>query len=74
VEFHDNGTAKYHRKALERGADPAWQELVTRRYEDSRAVFNEFLLGVKVLLQRMGLPLFTSNQAMNLGDFGNIFA
>jgi hypothetical protein len=37
-------------------------------------VFNEFLLGVKVLLQRMGLPLFTSNQAMNLGDFGNIFA
>jgi hypothetical protein len=65
MELYDRDAAKYHRKALERGADPTKQAGISYRYECSVGELKDFVLTVKCSLNRLGLPIYVFNAAVN---------
>ena len=65
MELYDKDAAKYHRKALERGADPLKQAGISYRYECGVGELKEFVITVKCSLNPLGLPIYVFNAAVN---------
>jgi hypothetical protein len=62
---YSQGATKYHRKALERGADPEKQELATAHVAQYMQDIRAFMIAVKVRLQSLGVPFYTYMSALN---------
>jgi hypothetical protein len=57
LDHFESGVGKYHRKGLERGISAERQSAATFHYRRGIKSFQNYMLGVKVTVQQLGLPL-----------------
>jgi hypothetical protein len=58
MDHYGRGVGKYSRKGLERGISAERQSAATSHYQKGIEAFQNYMVGVKVTVQQLGLPLY----------------
>jgi hypothetical protein len=65
TDCFESGVGKYHRKGLERGISAERQAAATFHYRKGIKSFQNYVEGVKVSVQQLGLPLYIYQAALS---------